>query len=167
MSIFGVAGGDVGTAKYEYWGRKGASELRRELQVLLRPEQLVMREAIRRGLRFRRHFLRSLLYGYVRPDTLENYAPRQLGRRDPRLEGEYEVDDEVGGEEIPAAETGARDPLLDLGERKEVSALCVEVAVGDGADGEAVQRRKREEFLERCMRWCREEREWESMDVDG
>jgi hypothetical protein len=134
------------------------------VQVLLRPEQLVMREGVRRGMRFHRHFLRSLLYGYVRPDTLENYAPRDLGRRDPRLADEYELDDEVGGEEI-AAEEGARDPLLDLGERKEVSVLCVKVDREVGA--ELVARRKREEeFLDRCMKWSQDERKWEGMDVD-
>jgi len=122
-----------------------------------------MREAVRRGLRFHRHFLRSLLYGYVRPDTLENYAPRVLGRRDPRLADEYELDDEVGGVEVPKRDE--RDPLLDLGERKEVSVLCVKV--GNEFDKEEFRRRKREEeFLDRCMQWSRDEREWENMDVD-
>ena len=164
LSIFGVKAAEVGKGKFEYWGKRTSAELGREVQVLLRPEQLVMREAVRRGMRFHKHFLRCLLYGYVRPDTLENYAPRELGRRDPGLEGEYEVDDEVGGEEIPAVD-GERDQLLDLGERKEVSVLCVKV--NKEVDHEVAERRKKEEwFLDRCMKWCRDEREWEAVDVD-
>jgi hypothetical protein len=164
MSIFGIGANEVGKGKFEYWGRKTAGQLGREVQVLLRPEQLVMREAVRRGMRFHRHFLRSLLYGYVRPDTLENYAPRELGRRDPGLADEYELDDEVGGEQIPLEEA-ARDPLLDLGKRKEVSLLCVKV--DRDVDAEAVLRKKREEeFLDRCMKWCRDDKEWERMDTD-
>ena len=167
MSIFGVAAKDVGKAKFEYWGTRTAHEVGREVQCLLRPEQLVMREAIRRGMRFHRHFLRSMLYGYIRPDTLENYAPRELGRRDPAMVDEYEVDDEVGGEEVPGEGDQGRDPLLDLGQRKEVSVLCVKV--DEEVDGEVVERRKRQdEFLDRCIKWCRDEREWEveRMDVD-
>lgn len=165
VSIFGVKANEVGRGRYEYWGKKTADQLGREVQVLLRPEQLVMREAVRRGLRFRRHFLRSLLYGYIRPDTLENYAPRELGRRDPRLANEYQLDDEVGGEMIPQEE-GVRDPLLDLGERKAISALCVKVDNMAMDSEESVRRKKLDEFLDRCMEWSRNEREWEGMDVD-
>jgi hypothetical protein len=163
LSIFGVKANEVGKGRFEYWGKRTAADLRREVQVLLRPEQLVMREAVRRGIRFHRHFLRSLLYGYVRPDTLENYAPRELGRRDPRLADEYGIDDEVGGVDVPA-DVDQRDPLLDLGGTKEVSWLCVKV--GNESDQEEFERRKREEeFLERCMQWSQDKREWENMDV--
>jgi hypothetical protein len=165
VSIFNVKANEVGKGRYEYWGKKTADQLGREVQALLRPEQLVMREAVRRGLRFRRHFLRSLLYGYIRPDTLENYAPRELGRRDPRLADEYQLDDEVGGEMIPQEE-GVRDPLLDLGERKAISVLCVKVDNMTMDSEESVRRKKLDEFLDRCMEWSRNEREWEGMDVD-
>jgi hypothetical protein len=164
MSIFGVAAKDVGKGRYEYWGKKTIRELGREVQVLLRPEQLVMREAVRRGMRLQKHFLRCLLYGYVRPDTLEDYAPRELGRRDPGMRGEYGIDDEVGGEEVPAEE-GAKDPLLDLGERKEIGVLCVKV--DREMDGEQMLRKKKEEeFLDLCMQWCQDERQWERMDTE-
>lgn len=164
MSIFGIAAKDVGKGRYEYWGKKTAGELGREVQVLLRPEQLVMREAVRRGMRFQKHFLRCLLYGYVRPDTLENYAPRELKRRDPGMGDEYGVDEEVGGEEVPGEE-GARDLLLDLGERKEVSAFYVKV--DRKVDGEQMMRKNREEeFLDMCMKWCQDERQWERMDTE-
>jgi hypothetical protein len=54
--------------------------------------------------------------------------------------------------------------LLDLGGTKEVSWLCVKV--GNESDQEEFERRKREEeFLERCMQWSQDEREWENMDV--
>jgi hypothetical protein len=165
MSIFGVGANEVGKAKFEYWGKKSVEELGRELQMLLRPEQLVMREAVRRGMRFQKHFVRSLLYGYVRPDTLENYAPRELGRRDPALKDEYEIDDEVGGLEVPGEE-GLRDPLLDLGERKEVSVLCVKVDNTRDSEGVVRGKKKEEEFLDRCMQWCRDKRQWERMDTD-
>lgn len=164
MSIFGVAAKDVGKGRYEYWGKKTTRELGREVQVLLRPEQLVMREVVRRGMRFQKHFLRCLLYGYVRPDTLEDYAPRELGRRDPGMRDEYGIDDEVGGEEVPAEER-AKDPLLDLGERKEIGVLCVKV--DREMDGEQMLRKKKEEeFLDLCMKWCQDGRQWEGMDTE-
>jgi hypothetical protein len=164
MSVFGVAANEVGKGRYEYWGKMTARALGREVQMLLRPEQLVMREAVRRGIRFQKHYLRCLLYGYVRPDTLENYAPRELGRRDPGMGEEYGVDDEVGGEEVPG-ENQARDPLLDLGERKEVSLLCVK-ADGEMDEEQILRKKREEEFLDMCMKWCRDEGQWEKPDSD-
>ena len=164
MDIFGIKGDEVGKGRYEYWGKKTAKELGRDLQVLLRPEQLVMREAVRRGLRFQKHFLRSLLYGYIRLDTLENYAPRELGRRIGRLWDEYQVDEEIGGETVPLEES-ARDPLLDLGERKEVSAWCVTQDKTESSD-QVARRSEGEAFLDRCMNWSKDEKQWEG-DLDG
>ena len=114
--------------------------------------------------------MRSLLCGYIRPDTLEDYAPREgLSRRIPGLEEEYEVDDEVGGVQCLPEGYGA-DPLLDLGERKEVSVFCVKPKVG--MDKDDLERwNKEERFLELCMKWCEDERQWEDaggpMDLDG
>ncbi len=168
MDIFGFKGDEVGKGRYEYWGKKTAKDLGRDVQVLLRPEQLVMREAVRRGLRLQKHFLRSLLYGYIRPDTLENYVPRDLGRRVGRLWDEYEVDDEIGGEMVSLVES-ARDTLLDLGESKEVSVYCVKEDRVEDSD-QVARRIKEEAFLNECMRWSSDARQWEchfdGMDLD-
>lgn len=81
---------------------------------------------------------------------------------------EYDVDDEFGGETVPREET-TRDPLLDLGERKEVSVLCVREATEVSSE-EIVRKIKEEEFLEKCMKWSRDDRQWEddveAMDMD-
>ena len=97
-SIFGIPIDQVGKRKLEYWGLRSAEDLERPIQPLLRPDQLVVREVFKRGMRFDKHYLRFMLYGYIRPDTLENYAPRTYGRRITAIrDDEYEVDDAVGG----------------------------------------------------------------------
>src|ERR1700761_1311588 len=126
MDIFGVKAAKVGRGKLEYWGLKTAKELNRPLSTLLRPDQLVVREAYRRGLRFDKHYLRFLLYGYVRPDTLEDYAPRTYGRRIEHIKDEeYEVDDVVGGVAALGVEDEGFDNLLDLGPGRETSRYTI------------------------------------------
>lgn len=114
--IFGIPIKDAGKLRWEYWGLKTPGQVgRRHLRALLRPEQLIMREAIRRGIRFQKHFLRCVLYGYVRPDTLESFAPREIGRRiESWDETEYEgwlrhrkvgeLDDLMGGLNLSGGE---------------------------------------------------------------
>jgi hypothetical protein len=168
MEIFGVKFERIGKGRMEYWGR--GVGLKREAALLLRPDQLVMREAIKRGLRFHKHFLRCLTYGYVRMDTLENYEPRKMNRRLEALKDEYEADDEIGGLTFAMEKAGLEDGLegdvLDLGERKSVSLLCI-----DGGSQSLItpeDRRKtneQEQFLEACMRWAGAE--VEEGDVDA
>lgn len=166
QSVFGVPRHRVGRGQLEYWGHADEKVLGRPPQRLMRPDELVVREAVRRGLRFHRHFLRCLLYGYVRPDTLDDYEPRALTRRLPALErdGDYGVDDDVG----PAPPLGSPDPgwdeLLDLHGRRDVSRWCVRPDFGAGPD-EAVRRRREEDWLDRCMEWV--EREKAQVAADG
>ena len=124
MSIFGVPAEMVGRGKLEYWGSKRDEDVGRRLRSLLRPDQLIVREAFRRGMRFDKHYLRFLLYGYIRPDTLENYAPRNYGRRIMAIrDDEYEVDDVVGGVAALGVQDEGFDELLDLG-RDRLALLC-------------------------------------------
>jgi len=68
-------------------------------------------EAFKRGMRFDKHYLRFLLYGYVRPDRLEDYAPRKYGQRIKEIQDdEYGVGDTVGG----VAALGVQDEGFDL-----------------------------------------------------
>lgn len=115
-NVFGVPKAQIGGGKFEYWGLRGIVDetTNQRRPYLLRPDQLVMREAIRRGLRFDNHFMRCVLYGYVRPDTLESYAPRKYGRRSELLGEDYDINDRLGGTRALAVEDGG-DPLLDLG----------------------------------------------------
>ena len=170
MAIFGVPFEEIGKGKLEYWGR--AVSIQREAKQLLRPDQLVMREAVKRGLRFHKHFLRCMLYGYVRMDTLQDYAPRKMNRRLESLKDEYEADDDIGGLTWRMEKAGLEDrdgkdgEMLDLGERKSASLLCI-----DGGSQSLItpeDRLKMEEqgqFLEACMRWS--EAELEEGDVDA
>ena len=152
LNIFGVKSHLVGRGHLEYWGTKTAAEAGHKIHPLMRPDQLIIREAFRRGMRFDKHYLRFLLYGYIRPDTLENYAPRPHGRR---IEGikndEYEVDDVVGGVAALGWGDEGFDELLDLGHTRETSRFTVmRECTGRG---ERELREREEEFLSRCMEW--------------
>ena len=168
MSIFGVPFEEIGKMKFEYWGR--AKGLKREAKFLLRPDQLVMREAVKRGLRFHKHFLRSMMYGYVRMDTIDNYAPRKMNRRLETIKDEYAADDDIGGltwrMEKAGLEDGKGGDMLDLGERKTVSLLCIDGGSQSLISPEdRLKMEEQEQFLEACMRWSEEE--LEEGDVDA
>jgi len=165
MSIFGVPATEVGRLKWEYWGRRSSEQVgKREVRLLLRPDQLVMREAIRRGLRFTRHFFRCLLYGYVRPETLADYEPRKYGRRVEMLGDEYGVDDIIGGVSALGVGDHGYDELLDLGERREGSVFCI--TREEVSREEKVIRQKQEEFLNMCVEWYLREEVDEVMDLN-
>ena len=164
MDIFAVPANEVGKLKLEYWGRTPDRSLKRPPQLLLRPDQLVMREAIKRGLRFHKHFLRCLTYGYVRMDTLEDYEPRRMGRRKESLADEYEIDDDIGGltwcMEKAGLEDGSEGQMLDLGKRKDVSLLCIEGGNKSMISKEdRLKMEEQERFLQACMALSGEEAE--------
>lgn len=168
MDIFGVPQREIGKGKMEYWGK--AVNLKRAVGLLLRPDQLVMREAVKRGLRFHKHFLRCLTYGYVRMDTLEDYEPRKMNRRLEGLKDEYEADDDIGGLTFAMEKAGLEDgeglDVLDLGERKSVSLLCIDGGSQSLITPEDQQKMdEQEQFLEACMLWAEEE--LEEGDVDA
>ena len=128
--VFGVPVGELGRLKLEYWGEREMERFKRvdgngNRVLLMRPDQLVQREVVRRRLRCTRHYLRCLLYGYVDPRTLEDFEPRKVSRRIGEWKGEeYEVDGEVGAVSKIEVEDGG-DELLDLGPKKVVSQYCV------------------------------------------
>lgn len=127
MSLFGIPADQIGRGKLEFWGLRTEAQLNRRPGTLYRPDTLVVREAHRRGLKFQKHFLRFLLYGYVRPDTLTNYAPRTYGRRiEAMREDEYEVDGLVGGVAALGVQDNMADPLLDLGRPRIGSFFTIE-----------------------------------------
>lgn len=125
-SVFGVKMGEVGMLKKEFWGRtlnekmEGVGKVRamgRPVSNLLRPDQIVMREVVNRGMKFGNGFLRALLCGYVDLDTNEEIGPRDLnGGRSKVLEDEdeYDVDDAIAGMQALDVEEGG-DELLDIG----------------------------------------------------
>lgn len=74
-----------------------------------------------------KQFLRALMYGYVDEETLGRVPPRDLNGGRSRVleeEGEYGVDDLVGGVRALGVEEGG-DPLLDLGDPWEGSPWTV------------------------------------------
>lgn len=81
QSLFGVPAEEIGMTQYEAWGKSKSRKL------LLRPDELVMREAIRRGLKLQKKYTDMMLWGYVNMKTLENIKPQRLERTLPRLEG--------------------------------------------------------------------------------
>jgi len=140
LNVFGIPRAEVGLLKREFWGRltyntatrqkvHGFRNRGREPAFLIRPDQLVLREAVRRGLVFRKQFLRALLWGYVDEES-EGFEALPLadynGGRSVVLEesGEYEVDDVVAGVRALRVEEGG-DPLLDLGDSRQGSPWTV------------------------------------------
>ncbi|KIW98621.1 uncharacterized protein Z519_00282 [Cladophialophora bantiana CBS 173.52] len=166
LSIFGVPPDKVGKGKLEYWGLRTAEQLGREPEVLLRPDQLIIREAFRRGMQIEKHYIKFMLYGYVRPDTLEDYAPRTYGRRIAELQDdEYDVDDVVGGVAALGVNDEGFDPLLDLGQPREVSKYTI--VKEETSKRERNMRKAEEEFLKSCLEWWESERkEWEELEAE-
>jgi len=139
-SVFGVPRAEVGLLKREFWGalncdrrtqtkKKIVSGWGRKPMFLIRPDQLILREAVRRKLVFRKQFLRALLFGYVDEES-EGFEGMEAadynGGRSPVLEaeGEYEVDDVVAGVRALTVDEGG-DELLDLGDTKQGSPWTV------------------------------------------
>ncbi|KAI5281159.1 hypothetical protein KEM54_003400 [Ascosphaera aggregata] len=81
QTIFGIPPEEVGIVQYEAWGK---STSRIPLQ---RPDELVMKESIRRGLKLHKKYTDMFLWGYVNPNTFENLGPQVLERSLGRLEG--------------------------------------------------------------------------------
>ncbi|ETI24724.1 hypothetical protein G647_04094 [Cladophialophora carrionii CBS 160.54] len=157
LDMFGVPASEIGRGRLEYWGLKTEEDIGRKLHGLLRPDQLIVREAIKRGMRFEKHYLRFLLYGYVRPDTLEDYAPRTYGRRISEIQDdEYEVDDLVGGVAALGMGDEGFDPLLDLGQPRETSPYTI--VKEETSKAEVVMREREDQFLDKCISWWEEER---------
>lgn len=160
-SIFGVPHDQVGLGKFEFWGKKGINDpvtgIRRPY--LIRPDQLVQREAIRRGINFSGHYLRCILYGYVDPDTLENCPPREYGRRIAEWKDEdYDILDSVGGLRALSVEDGG-DPLLDLGDTRRGSPYTIKKE--PVSEQERAMRESREAFTQRMYELSKMERDAE------
>ncbi|KAI5303736.1 hypothetical protein KEM56_007241 [Ascosphaera pollenicola] len=79
--MFGVAPEEIGMTQYEAWG-KGKSRI-----PLQRPDELVMKESIRRGLKLHKKYTDMMLWGYVSMQTFEDIEPQVLERPLARLEG--------------------------------------------------------------------------------
>jgi hypothetical protein len=150
LPMFGVPGDRIGKTRMEYFGKRSTHDTGKPCTFLLRPDQLVMREIIRRKIIFSKHFLRCLLWGYVDIVTMENYPPRTWDRKIEGLNEDYEYDDECGG--YGTADDG-KDDLLDLGIAKPISML---VKQNYRATDQGIQKRD-DTFLEQCMKWFKDE----------
>ena len=69
IDIMGVPACWVGRGQFEGWGRG--------TRVLMRPDQLIMREAARRGMRLENQYLDMMLWGNVDRKTHEDIWPMQ------------------------------------------------------------------------------------------
>lgn len=150
--VFGIPRDEAGLLKKESWGKLNydpVARLRthpavgRTTTFLMRPDQIVIREAVRRGMRMGKQFLRALMYGYVDEETLGAVPPRDLNGGRSRVleeEDEYGVDDLVGGVRALRVEDGG-DPLLDLGDTWQGSVLTVKHV---GATKQQLERIKEE-----------------------
>ena len=167
--IFGIPVEECGQLKKQYWGNTRMLDvMKKRMQAngeegdplwLLRPDQLIVREAVRRGLRFRGHVLKCMLYGFVDPRTLGGVdwegEGRSTARREKGLEGhrEYDFDDVVGGATCVSVQDGG-DRLLDLGRRRAGSRICVKEGIGEQ---EWKWREGEREFTRKCYAWWQQE----------
>lgn len=152
--MFGIPGEEIGKMRMEYWGERSTHDTGKPCTVLLRPDQLFMREIVRRKMVFSKHFIRCLMWGYVNVMTLKDYPPRTWDRRIKGLDDDYEDDDECGG--YGELRASVADDLLDLAVKKPVSML---VARGDQNGAWKGQAGGKEAFLEECMKWYLKERQ--------
>jgi hypothetical protein len=158
LPIFGVPAEELGKLRMEYHGLQPAHPPAKPLTFLLRPDQLLLREVVRRKLVFSKHFLRCFLWGYVDINTMRDYAPRVWERKITGLEDEY--DEEEGRAGYTREKVGVlqheEDELLDLAVRKPVSVLVARRP--HRLVGRLDERKMAEErLLEECMKLFKEE----------
>ncbi|EXJ92109.1 hypothetical protein A1O3_00659 [Capronia epimyces CBS 606.96] len=157
LTIFGVPPDQIGRGHLEYWGTRSAAQLGRQPEHLLRPDQLIVREAFRRGIPFGEDYVRFVLYGYVRPDTLENYAPRKYGRRIEAIkDDEYDIDDAIGGVAALGVGDEGFDGLLDLGPARRGSIYTI--VKEQTSKSEKELRTQQDRFLKDCLAWWEREK---------
>ncbi|KAM5437494.1 hypothetical protein McanMca71_000893 [Microsporum canis] len=85
QTIFGVPPNEIGMTQYEGWGKTQSRFL------LLRPDELILKESIRRQLNLHLHYTNMFLWGYVNPITKNNVQPRAYPLALDRLEGLEEI----------------------------------------------------------------------------
>lgn len=108
MSIFGIPPEEIGMVQYEWHGRNGRRTL------LMQPDELVMRECVRRKIDLRPHIKQMLVWGYIDPLTMKDHAPKKWDRKVEALKDDYEGDDPDLG-----------DHILDLGVMKQISQMVL------------------------------------------
>ena len=91
MSILGVPHDKIGKLHYEGWGKTR--------HLFIRIDQLVMREAIRRGLNLQEHYMDMIIYGYVNRTTFEDVWHTGGPPGDEETENDIVSADEVDGRE--------------------------------------------------------------------
>ena len=153
LPMFGIAGEEIGKMRMEYWGGRSRHDTGKPCTFLLRPDQLFMREIVRRKMIFSKHFIRCLLWGYVNILTMKDYPSRIWDRRVMDMDDEYQNDDECGG--YCERHGSVTNELLDLAAKKPVSMLVTKRDQSGVRKCEARQ----EAFLEECMKWYLAERQ--------
>lgn len=160
-TVFGIPKTEVGILKREFWGaleydreKKRPKSLHPGIQqrireygrvpmYLIRPDQLALREVVKRGYKFDKTFLDAVLVGYLDRRTHEPKPLRDLNGGRSRVleaEGEYDIDDTIAGLRALSVEEGG-DELLDLGSTWQGSSWTV---VHQGPKKEELKRRKEE-----------------------
>lgn len=108
-SVFHVPMHEIGQLKKEHWGQKtdmfessnprrgaGGNAETARVRYLMRIDQLLLRESVRRGLRMRGHIYKSLVWGYIDPVTLETGTRVLRGGRGGGGDGEIRKDRKEG-----------------------------------------------------------------------
>ncbi|EEH33289.2 hypothetical protein PAAG_04342 [Paracoccidioides lutzii Pb01] len=85
MSVFGVPADQVGTLQYQAWGRT-ANRVR-----LQRPDELLLKESVRRQMSLHRNYSDMFFWGYLNPRTMQNYPPVTRDRELKAFDGLEEV----------------------------------------------------------------------------
>ena len=179
-SVFGIPPWELGRGCLVNWGgpvfNKEGIRLRSTQEdrkfILIRPDQILLRECIKRQLNMSRWHLKMMLWGYVDMAKLRKHQfdpeetilaeeepmnfdcePRVWQRRITGLEDEYSDTEELGAPEIPSNPED-RDSLLDLGPVKRKSKMVLQP---DRRALEADERENRaidDMFLDRMMAVC-------------
>lgn len=155
LPMFGISGKKIGKLRMEYWGERSTHDTGKPCTLLLRPDQLFIREIVRRKMIFSKHFIRCLLWGYVNTSTMKDYPSRIWDRKILNLDDEYQDNDECGS--YCDLRSGVTNELLDLAAKKPVSMLVTQLE-GDQTGVQKHEARQKELFLGECMKWYLEER---------
>ncbi|KAL9105502.1 MAG: hypothetical protein Q9227_009332 [Pyrenula ochraceoflavens] len=157
LNLFNIPARELGRTQYEYWGRKTPVHPKNGKMMkpirLMRPDELVRAELVRRKLRLGlRTYLKMLTWGYVDPATQQDLNSRPgRGRRVPGegWEDVYDDDDKVAGAQV------GDDELLDLGDKLEDVSIGVKKDQRPEVD---IRRDKEdEEYLQAIMKASEED----------
>ncbi len=141
LPIMGIPAHQIGALKWENWSQRG------RVTKLMRPDQLVVRECVKRGLPLDKMFVEFMLYGYVDPETGENIPLPKKSEAD-RVVDDMIKEDEVDHEKDYEEDFDKDHEEADVKEEGIADVEMEDADLGDGPGEVAVHVGEEEGFVE-------------------